>query len=131
MPAPTHLRDSAAMTKEKSMAKYKFFGFTNPVPGREDEYNDWYTNTHLADLLKVPGIVSAQRFKLTDHQRSPGPQPYKYLAVYDCEAGDAGEIIAELKKHSGTSEMPISSAMDTERLMYFFEPITDVKHSED
>jgi hypothetical protein len=22
--------------------------FTSPVEGREDEYNDWYDNTHLA-----------------------------------------------------------------------------------
>ncbi|WP_274626951.1 DUF4286 family protein [Arvimicrobium flavum] len=112
------------------MPKYLFFGFTNPVPGREDEYNDWYTETHLPDLLKVPGIVSAQRFKLADHQRSPGPHPYKYLAVYECETDDVRSIVSELKARSGTSEMPISSAMDTERLMYFFEPITDVKSTE-
>ncbi|HWK67249.1 MAG TPA: hypothetical protein VNS34_20165 [Rhizobiaceae bacterium] len=113
------------------MAKFKFFGFTNPVPGREDEYNEWYTKTHLADLLKIPGIVSAQRFKLAEQQRSPGPHPFRYLAVYECEADDVGTIISELKSRSGTPEMPISSAMDAERFMCFFEPITDVVRSED
>lgn len=108
------------------MAKYQFIGFTNPVPGREDEYNEWYTNTHVHDVLKIPGIVSAQRYKLAEHQRSPGPHPYKYLAIYECETDDVRNIIAELKARSGTSEMPISDAMDSERLMYFFEPMTDV-----
>ncbi len=113
------------------MPKFKFFGFTNPVPGREDEYNEWYDNTHLADLLKIPGIVSAQRFKLTDEQRSPGTYPYKYLAVYDCEADNVGSIVSELKARSGTTDMPISDAMGTERMMFFFEPITEVIRSDD
>lgn len=113
------------------MPKFKFFGFTNPVPGREDEYNEWYDNTHLSDLLKIPGILSAQRYRLTDEQRSPGPCPYKYLAVYDCEADHVGSIIAELAARSGTADMPISDAMDTERMMFFFEPITEVIHRKD
>src|SRR4051812_5666782 len=51
------------------MPRFKFLAFTNPVEGREDEYNEWYTNTHLADLLRVPGLMSAQRFRLTGSQK--------------------------------------------------------------
>ncbi len=41
--------------------------FSNPVDDdREEEFNDWYTNVHLDDTLKVKGIVSAQLFKLSD-----------------------------------------------------------------
>ena len=46
------------------MPKYTFMVLTNPVEGQEDIYNDWYNNRHLADVLKVPVFVSAQRFKL-------------------------------------------------------------------
>ena len=113
------------------MAKFKFYGFTNPVAGREDEFNAWYDTTHLADLLKVPGILSAQRFRLTEEQRAAGPHPYRYLAVYDCEAESVGSVISELKARSGTERMPISDSMDTERMMFFFEPITDVIHRAD
>ena len=31
-------------------------------PDREDEYNDWYTNTHLPEVLDIPGITAARRF---------------------------------------------------------------------
>jgi hypothetical protein len=41
------------------MAKHVFVVLTNPVEGKEDTYNDWYTNVHLGDVLKVPGIVAA------------------------------------------------------------------------
>lgn len=33
---------------------------TNSVAGREDEFNRWYSETHLADVLAVPGGVRAQ-----------------------------------------------------------------------
>jgi hypothetical protein len=48
------------------MARHTFVVFTNPTEGQEDEYNDWYDNTHLSDVLKVEGFVAAQRFKLAD-----------------------------------------------------------------
>jgi len=44
------------------MQRCNLIVFTNPVEGRDDEYNDWYTNTHLPDVLKIPGITGAQRF---------------------------------------------------------------------
>ena len=32
-------------------------------PDREDEYNDWYSNTHIPEVCAVDGIVSARRYK--------------------------------------------------------------------
>lgn len=32
-------------------------------PAREDEYNDWYTNTHIPEVCAVPGFVAARRYK--------------------------------------------------------------------
>ncbi len=37
---------------------------TNPKPGREEEFMKWY-ESHVYDLLKVPGIISVQRYKFT------------------------------------------------------------------
>ena len=54
------------------MPRYNLIVLTNPVDGREDEYNDWYTNVHLDDVLKVPGVVAAQRFRRSNHQRDQG-----------------------------------------------------------
>ena len=68
---------------------------TNAVDDREDEYNDWYNNTHLKDVLNVPGFVSAQRFRLSSAQRMANP-PYKYLAIYEIETDDIHRTIGTL-----------------------------------
>src|SRR3546814_16369245 len=34
---------------------------TNATPGDDEQFNDWYTNTHIPDVLAVPGFVAAQR----------------------------------------------------------------------
>ena len=48
------------------MTKCNFVILSNPVAGREDEFNEWYTKQHLDDVLKVPGFVAAQRFTAQD-----------------------------------------------------------------
>jgi len=45
---------------------YKFIQvvFSNPVADREDEFNEWYDNVHIPELLTVPGMLSATRYAL-------------------------------------------------------------------
>jgi hypothetical protein len=45
----------------------------------EDEFNKWYVEEHLADVLSLPGVLSAARYEAV---RS-GP---KHLAVYELES---------------------------------------------
>lgn len=106
-----------------SLQRYKFVVLTNAVDGREAEYNDWYSNTHLADVTAIPGIVSAERFVLADSQRGTAKQPYKYLAIYEIETSDLQWVAEEIGRRSGTPEMVISDAMQTERLAAIFKPM--------
>ena len=48
---------------------------------REDEWNRWYDEKHLPELLSVPGIVSATRY------RQHGAEG-RYLAAYEIEGPD-------------------------------------------
>ena len=32
-------------------------------PAREDEFNEWYNQVHLPDVLETPGIVKALRYE--------------------------------------------------------------------
>ena len=50
---------------------------------REHEWNTWY-ETYLAQLVLVPGIDSAQRFRAV----TPGAQSWRYLAVYSIDSLD-------------------------------------------
>lgn len=101
---------------------YKFVVLTNAVAGREAEFNDWYTNTHLPDVMAIPGVVSAERFELAEYQRNP-QQPFRYLAIYEIETDDLKWVSDEVGRRSGTSAMVISDAMAAEKLAAVFKPL--------
>jgi hypothetical protein len=59
---------------------------------REDAYNDWYDNTHIPELLAVPGFVSARRYKVHGAAGEPA-----YLAIYELDADDLDAPAKELR----------------------------------
>jgi hypothetical protein len=94
------------------MPKAVLVVYTNPVPGQEEEYNDWYDNRHLADVCAIPGIVSARRFKLGEGGLMPNndgdPQ---YLALYELDADDLSQPMKEIAERGGTEKMYLSPAL--------------------
>ena len=50
------------------MPTHRLIVFTQPAAGQEAEYNRWYDEVHLGDVLEVDGFVAAQRFALADAQ---------------------------------------------------------------
>lgn len=81
---------------------------TNPVAGKENEYNDWYSNTHIQEICEIPGFKSAQRFKLGDAQLGPAG-PHQYLAIYEIE-GDPAAALEALK--AARPDLNMSDALD-------------------
>ena len=74
-----------------------FLVFTQPNTDQEEaEYNSWYDETHIPELLEqVEGFRSARRYRLAPHPSSTSwPWP-PYLAVYEI-AGKTPEQIAEV-----------------------------------
>ena len=84
--------------------------FSNPVPGREDEFNDWYDNRHLADIVAVEGIRSARRYEAVTGSLG-GPNAHRYLAVYVCD-GDLDAIAAEMEERQNDGRMPVSESYE-------------------
>lgn len=84
---------------------------SNPNPGMEEEFNEWYAGSHMQHGVETPGVLSGQRFK-----RAAGPWPagkHDYMIIWELD--DPAYTLAELAKVKGTAEMPISPAinMDT------------------
>lgn len=103
------------------MATYRYLVITKPVPGQEDEYNRWYTERHLPDVVAVPGMVAAQRFRVTGESNLPG----SYLAIYELETNDPAAVLAEVNARAGTDAMPLSPALDLANVtVALLEPIT-------
>jgi hypothetical protein len=109
------------------MAKYTFLAMTNPVPGKEDEFNEWYDKHHIPDVINVPGFVSGQRFRLADSQfGGEGSKAYKYLALYEIESDDIAATIKELRERGGTADITPSDAIDGKTVgTFMFTPIRE------
>lgn len=60
--------------------------FVNCIPGREDEFREWYATRHIRHALQIPELVSGQCFGRTEFQ-SPGAMnaDFSMIAVYEQE----------------------------------------------
>lgn len=70
-------------------------------PDEEAEYNRWYRDVHIPQLLAVPGFVSARRFKVRQEiATGVSPKP-AYLTVYELEADDLDAPLSEMRRTRG------------------------------
>jgi hypothetical protein len=79
--------------------RYVMLVFANPIPGREAEFNDWYTNTHMGDLVQLQGWMGAQRFRIvTNVQPRPSMAGYAhgYLIIWDLEEMEANAALSRM-----------------------------------
>jgi phage/plasmid-associated DNA primase len=105
------------------MARFSLVVYSNPVKGREQEYNDWYSNQHLSDLLAIPGVVAARRFKLSGTQIGEVAQTYQYLAIYDVEADDVATFIKEMTARTASGAIPVTTAMSPQVSPAFWDAL--------
>jgi hypothetical protein len=94
------------------MAKGIMVVESNPVsPEREAEYNEFYDNVHLGEVCATPGIVSARRYKLHD-TASADPSRPQYLAIYELEGDDLGQILKALRQRGANGELRRNEAIE-------------------
>ena len=92
---------------------------TEPTTGNEDEYNDYYNNLHLREVLETTDLQTAQRFKLVDQAGEPCPLPY--LAVYETEAERGEDVIANLNENRAQRQQSDALNKRTARVWVFEE----------
>jgi len=93
------------------MGRHVMVVYTNPVEGEEDEYNKWYDETHLPDVVAVPGVVSGRRLQLAEVAGVGEGATHKYLAFYEID-GDPAAVMAEIGARVANGQMFLSSAAD-------------------
>lgn len=124
------------------MARHLLLVFSNPVDGCEDEFNDWYTNHHLDEILAIEGFVQAQRFRLADARmtRDTPDAPYRYLALYEVEeealerADSALFELARTERAAAiaagrTPKLVMSPAMDRDLRTWWYTSVSDVREA--
>jgi hypothetical protein len=100
----------------------KMLVFSNAVEGREDEYNKWYDEVHVKDVVSVGPFKSAQRFKVSQGAGLPD-QSHGYLAIYEFD-GESKEAFESLRAARGGFQMSDAIAPNN-ALMIFVEDYED------
>lgn len=89
------------------MTKHIFMIITEaPSPDEEADFETWYVDRHMPDVLAVPGFTAAQRFRLAPEPDRPDA-PARFLTIYEMETDDRGAVMAEVRRRAGTSKMPL------------------------
>jgi hypothetical protein len=106
------------------VARYKWLVFTNCAPGSDAEFNRWYDEIHVPDLLRIPGVVKVHRGSVAAAQMvtadsgelehgSAANIPFRYLAVYEFDTEDPHAVLEEVRRRANTPEMVISPLLGT------------------
>lgn len=113
------------------MGRHLMCVMTSPTLGKEQEFQRWYDEQHVPDVLRVPGIVSAQRFALSAVQHKPPPFQQTFMAIYEIETDDLGVVNAEILRRVGTPAMPLSDALGPGFVRYLLDPVTSKRFAAD
>jgi hypothetical protein len=91
------------------MSRHVLVVHTRPLEGREEEFNAWYDEVHLPDVLAVEGFVSARRFRAAPSVHGELPE-HPFLAIYEIEADDLAGALLALR--TAARQMEMSPALD-------------------
>ena len=96
--------------KEYAMPNYRMFTLTRPVEGREDDYNHWYQKVHLPEVMTMPGMKAAQRFKI--ERVIAGESSFPYAAIYEIETDDIDGTLAGINEALVSGRLTMTDAVD-------------------
>jgi hypothetical protein len=101
------------------MADHIMVVFTECRPGQDDEFNAWYTDRLVPDVLKIDGFAAVQRFKKAPSDPTEGHQ---YLAVWEI---DGNLEAAQTALETGPRRYLSPSYDATRTVVRFYTAITD------
>jgi hypothetical protein len=87
------------------------------APELEAEYQKWYDEVHLAEVVAIPGIVAARRY--TPVRADGGP----FVAIYELEADELRDVIRAVLRtfREGRFQMSEAVQMDPPPAMRLLE----------
>jgi hypothetical protein len=101
------------------MADHVMIVFTECRPGEDEEFNAWYTGTHVPDVLRLDGFTAVQRFREAATEQEEGPT---YLAVWEVE----GDVEAAKRALANGPPRFLSPSHDPSRTsIRFYSAITE------
>jgi hypothetical protein len=102
------------------MSSHQYVILTSALPGKLEEFERWYDNQHLPDVVRVPGIKSAKRYRLKTRIVTPDTfeaPAWSSLAIYEFDSDDPVATAAQISALAGTAAMPATEAIDPEKTL--------------
>jgi hypothetical protein len=103
------------------MARSLFVPMSRPVAGREQEYTRWYEDVHMAEVLEVPGIGSAQRFTL-DAAQMPVDYtpacPFAQAGMFEVD-GDPSTVAHELARRAEGGVFQMTADLEATQASFY------------
>jgi hypothetical protein len=97
-----------------------FIVLTNCKPGTETEFNRWYDDVHIPEILARPGFVGARRGRISSVTDTE-PR-FRYIAYYDVESDDPQATVAALLRHVKAGGTTSSDTLDDIRDLMLAKP---------
>jgi hypothetical protein len=80
----------------------------SPEPGREREFERFYNDVHVPEILATPGFVRARRYRTLLSPRfpaSPADEWRSHLAVYDIAAESLADSYSTLLERMTSGQL--------------------------
>ncbi|MFN3233671.1 MAG: hypothetical protein ACE363_16145 [Alphaproteobacteria bacterium] len=94
------------------MEKHLVIIKSNAVAGREADYEAWYNNIHLGEVLQVPGFLTGQQYR-TPPSPDGSPPSHSHTAVFEVESDDITATLTQLGEEFASGRMTATDALDT------------------
>lgn len=95
------------------MSRSIMIALSNPVSAEQEaEFNHWYDNIHVPEILAAPSVHKATRYKVAAQTLPMGKTPqFRYLAIYEVE--DAERAVQEISDRMATFRMTDAFDLNT------------------
>lgn len=100
------------------MSRYRMIMLSRALPGREADYERWYDETHIPDMLQVPGCVAAQRFRVA--RNVAGETDFPYCTIYEFDAESADAALGAMGAAMQSGKVRMSDTIDATSAQGFF-----------
>lgn len=84
---------------------------TNPVPGREPDFMEWYKGYFIPEVVRLPGFVSARLMRFVRPFNPRISNDYDYLVLYEIDSEDPSATCDGLDAAERT-RIRVSDALD-------------------
>jgi hypothetical protein len=91
------------------MPKAVIAAFSNPASSEvESEFDSWYEQVHVKEILQIPGVSAATRYRWAGGVGAEQPA-HRYLAMYEVDV-EPGVVLAEMASGRLTSSDTLDRA---------------------